>query len=73
MNSGKNCEAVVQHWDVQIEGQLLLYNFIANHQRNDILSEEYNGSFAMRREKWSAKKINNARICSSHFAADKPL
>ena len=28
---------------------------------------------AMRREKSPAKKINNAQICSSHFATDKPL
>ena len=63
----------MQHWDVQIEGQLFLYNFIANHQRNNILSEEHNGSSAMRREEYPAKKINNARICSSHFAVDKPL
>ena len=27
---------------------------------------------AMRREKWLAKKINNAQICSSHFATDEP-
>ena len=27
---------------------------------------------AMRREKWPAKKINSARICSAHFATYKP-
>ena len=27
---------------------------------------------AMRREKWPAEKINNARICSAHFAIGKP-
>ena len=27
---------------------------------------------AMRREKWLAKKLNNAQIYSSHFATDEP-
>ena len=27
---------------------------------------------AMRREKWPAKKINNAQVCSVHFASDEP-
>ena len=31
---------VAQHLDVQIEGQLLLYNFIVYLQWNDILSKE---------------------------------
>ena len=26
---------------------------------------------AMRREKWPAKKINNAQICNSHSATDE--
>ena len=72
---GKICETVAQHSDVQIEGQLFLYYFIVYHQWNDILSEEWNGSLlcgAMGREKWPANKINNARICSAHFATDKP-
>ena len=37
---GKICRTVVQHLDVQIEGQLLLYNFIAYLQQDDILSKE---------------------------------
>ena len=28
---------------------------------------------AMRREKWPAEKINNARICRAYFAIGKPL
>ena len=28
---------------------------------------------AMRREKWPAEKINNARMCSAHFVTGKPL
>ena len=27
---------------------------------------------AMRREKWSAEKINNPRTCSAHFVTGKP-
>ena len=34
----KICQTVAQHSCVQIEGQLLLYNFIVYLQRNDILS-----------------------------------
>ena len=26
----------------------------------------------MRREKWTARKINNTQICGAHFATDKP-
>ena len=37
---GKICQTVAQHLDVQIEGQLLPYNFIVYLQRNDILSKE---------------------------------
>ena len=36
----KVSQTVAQHSDVQIEGQLLLYNFIVYLQRNDVLSKE---------------------------------
>ena len=38
----KNCQTVAQYayLDVQIEGQLLLYNFMVYPQRNDILSKK---------------------------------
>ena len=36
----KISQTVAQHSDVQIEGQLLLYNFIVYLQRNDALSKE---------------------------------
>ena len=36
----KISQTVAQHSDVQIEGQLLLYNFIVYLQRNDVLSKE---------------------------------
>ena len=37
---GKICLTVAQNLDVQIEGQLLLYNFIVYLQQDDILSKE---------------------------------
>ena len=71
---GKLCETVAQHLGVQIKGQLLLYNFIIYHQQNNILNKEGNGPllWGAMRGKWLAKKINNAWICSAHFATDKP-
>ena len=36
----KISQTVAQHSDVQIEGQLLLYNFIVYLQRNHVLSKE---------------------------------
>ena len=66
----------MQHSDVQIEGQLLLYNFIVYAISKIISCPERSGRMKcvtpVRREKWLAEIVNDVQICSTHFATGKP-